>query len=412
METPLSLNKARPLLMHIDLNSCFAIVEQQANPLIRHRPVAVAAYTSPKGMILASSYEAKALGIKLGISVGQAQNIYPGLVVMMPDPDKYLDASRRFKNVLLKYTSSVTPKSIDEYIVDFRSSLSLSEGEDLRSVGMRIKQDIKENVGDYVTVNVGIGPSRFLAKLAAGLHKPDGLDVIDFSNLEETYKGLDLIDLPGINTRYQARLNLAGIYTPLDLLHAPLDKLRKEVFHGINGYYWHQRIRGYEIDSVDFARKSYGQQYALGQKTADYQELSKLLMKLCEKTGRRLRRAGCSAHGIKLWLSFEGGGRYSHGQKTESELYATQDIYSAASKLLRQAVNDQIVTNMSVSVYNLVKDQSKQINLFAGTNLDRRALAVASDEVNDRYGEFSVHPALMANMDQTIIKRIAFGSLE
>src|ERR1035441_8446113 len=105
MEMPISSEVA--LKMHIDLNSCFTTIEQQANPLIRHKPVAVAAYDTPRGMILASSYEAKALGIKLGLSVQEGRIICPELVVMMPDPDKYFDAHDRFKKLLLKYTSEV-----------------------------------------------------------------------------------------------------------------------------------------------------------------------------------------------------------------------------------------------------------------------------------------------------------------
>jgi DNA polymerase-4 len=407
MEMPLSDKK--PMIMHVDLNSCFAMIEQQANPLIRHKPVAVAAYDTPRGIILASSYEAKALGIKLGVTVGQGRDIYPGLIVMMPDPDKYLDASRRFEKVLLRYTSNVTPKSIDEYVIDFRGSPVERSGEDLMSVGMRIKQEIKEEVGDYVTVNVGIGSNRFLAKLASGINKPDGLEIINLQNIREVYSKLSLLDLPGINYRYEARLNLAEIYTPIDFLNAPLDKLRKEVFHSINGYYWYLRLRGHEIDSVDFDRKSFSQQYALGNKTADYDELSRLLMKLCEKTGRRLRGHGYSAQGIHLWLGFKDGPSWSHGRKLDYELYSTQDIYAAANVLLKQAINGLLVTNMSVGVYFLKKEGSQQTNLFSGSSLDSRSLAVASDAVNNRYGEFTLYPALMANMEDTIIKRVAFG---
>src|SRR5271165_6573165 len=100
----LPINPARGLRMHIDLNSCFTTIEQQANPLIRYKPVVVAAYDTPRGMILAASYEAKALGIKLGVNVGDARRVYPGLIVMMPDPDKYFDANKRFAELLLKYT--------------------------------------------------------------------------------------------------------------------------------------------------------------------------------------------------------------------------------------------------------------------------------------------------------------------
>ena len=176
MEMP--INNNRPMMMHIDLNSCFAIIEQQANPLIRHKPVAVAAYASPRGAVIASSYEAKALGIKLGVNVREARLLCRDVIVMTPDPEKYFDAHRRFKKVLLNYTDEVTPKSVDEFVIDFRGSMAVARGKSLEEIGFDIKHDIKEALGEYVTVNVGIGTNRFLAKLAAGLHKPDGLDTI------------------------------------------------------------------------------------------------------------------------------------------------------------------------------------------------------------------------------------------
>src|SRR5476649_946945 len=104
------LNKARPLIMHIDLNSCFAIIEQQANPLYRRKPVAVAAYDSPRGMVIASSYEAKAKGIKLGVNVAEAKLIDPNVIILMPDPAKYREAHRLFREVLSDYTNAINPK--------------------------------------------------------------------------------------------------------------------------------------------------------------------------------------------------------------------------------------------------------------------------------------------------------------
>jgi DNA polymerase-4 len=85
---------------------------------------------------------------------------------------------RRFRKVLLNYTNEVTPKSVDEFVIDFRGSVAVQKGKSMQEIGRQIKQDIKESLGEYVTVNVGIGPSRFLAKMAAGLNKPDGLDAI------------------------------------------------------------------------------------------------------------------------------------------------------------------------------------------------------------------------------------------
>lgn len=398
--------------MHVDLNSCFAMIEQQANPLLRHRPVAVAAYDSPRGIILAASYEAKAEGVKVGVSVRDAKLLCPGIIIMTPDPDKYFDAHRRFKQALLKFTNEITPKSVDEFIIDFSGSTAIQRGVPLETIGQQIKTEMKSALGEYITVNIGIAPNRFLAKLAAGLNKPDGMDKITADNLRQTYNHLGLIDLPGINRRYAARLNLAGIYTPLEFLDAPLWKLKNEVFHSIVGFYWYLRLRGHEIDSVVFGRKSFGQQYALGQKTADKQELSRLLMKLSEKGGRRMRQQGYEARGIQLWMAFSDRTYWSKRQQLKSPIYSTQDIFQHAQRLLLSAPVLTKVTNIGITVYNISSNSPTQLGLFDDTRLDTRSLAHAADNINDRYGEFTLVPALMANMQDVIIKRVAFGSVD
>lgn len=405
------INRNTPLIMHIDLNSCFAIIEQQANPLIRNKPVAIAAYDTPRGIVIASSYEAKALGIKLGVNVREARLLCKDVIVMMPDPDKYFDAHRRFKRVLLNYTNEVVPKSVDEFVVDFSSSLAVQRGASLTDIGYQIKQDIKEALGEYVTVNVGIGTNRFLAKLAAGLHKPDGLDVITADNLRDVYSSIELLDLPGINTRFQARLQAAGIFTPLEFLDADMHLLRKRVFKSIVGVYWNYRLRGFEVDNIDFGRKSFGQQYALGEKTHDRAQLARLLMKLCEKAGRRMRGAGYIGGGIHLWLNFESRQYWAQGKKLKKEVYSTQDIFLSAQRLLNSAVIPCKVTNIGVTVFNLRPFAPEQLGLFDDGRLDTKSLAHAADIVNDTYGEFTLVPALMANMQDTVLKRVAFGSV-
>ena len=405
------INYNQPMIMHIDLNSCFAIIEQQANPLIRHKPVAIAAYDTPRGAIIASSYEAKALGIKLGVNVREARLLCPEVIVMMPDPEKYFDAHRRFKQVLSRYTNNVTPKSVDEFVVDFRGSPAVRNGKSLIEIGYQIKQDIKQALGDYVTVNVGIGTNRFLAKLAAGLHKPDGLDVITGETLRDTYAALGLTDLPGINVRYQARLNAAGIFTPLQFLDANVLYLRKRVFKSVVGLYWHYRLHGHEVDQIDFGRKSFGQQYALAQKTSDIQELARLLMKLCEKAGRRMRTAGYVGGGVHLWLGFSNRTYWAQGKKAHHDVYATQDIHMIALRLLQQARLPALVTNIGVTIFDLRPSSPEQLGLFDDSRLDTRSLARAADAVNDRYGDFTLVPAVMANMQNIIMKRVAFGSV-
>ncbi len=404
------INDEHPLVMHIDLNSCYAIIEQQANPLIRHKPVGVAAYDSPGGTIIASSYEAKRLGIKI-MRVRDAKAISRDIIILTPDPEKYFDAHRRFREVLERYTNEVTPKSIDEFVIDFKGSRAVREGKSLVAIGRKIKKDIREALGEYVTVNIGIAPNRFLAKLAAGMDKPDGLDVIHGEDILNVFGQLNLTDLPGINIRYKARLNMAGINTVLDFFEAPIYKLKHEVFQSIVGYYWYLRLRGYEVDFVKFGTKSFGNDYSVGDKTNDPEKICKLIMKLCEKTGRRLRMHNYQAQGVYLGLGFENGTWWGKGKKAKFFMYATQDIYRAIMLLFRQVEIPARVIHINISVYDISPATPRQLGLFDGTRLDTKALAIASDMINDRYGEFTVTPATMANMHDVIIKRVPFGSV-
>lgn len=408
--TDMPLNDERPMIMHIDLNSCYATIEQQANPLIRNKPVAVAAYDSPGGFIVAASYDAKRLGINL-MRIRDAREICKDLIVLTPDPEKYFDAHRRFKEVLLRYTDEVTPKSIDEFVVDFRGSKDVRAGKSLEEIGLKIKADIKKSLGDYVTVNIGIAPNRFLAKVAAGLDKPDGMNTITATDIYNIYGQLNLEDLPGINHRYKARLYMAQIFTPIDFLESKIYKLKGEVFHSIVGYYWYLRLRGYESDSAKFKTKSFGNDYSVGNKTSDRNEIARLLMKLSEKTGRRLRKHDYQAGGVFLGIGFENKTWWGKSSKSKSIIYSTQDIYRAIMRLFGQVDIPARVIHLNISVYDLRPATPIQLGIFDGTRLDSKSLAQAVDSVNDRYGEYTVTPALMANMQNTILKRVPFGSV-
>jgi DNA polymerase-4 len=408
----LPLNNSRPLIMHIDLNSCFAIIEQQANPLYRRKPVAVAAYDTPRGMVIASSYEAKAKGIKLGVNVGQARLIDPEVIVLMPDPAKYRYAHSLFRQVLEEYSSELHAKSIDEFVLDFSGSPTIRDGRDLMDVGYEIKHKIKDKVGSYVTVNVGIGTNRFWAKTAAGLNKPDGLDMMSAENALKIYGQMELTDLTGINHRYQARLNQNCIFKPLQFYEATEQYLHKQVFKSIVGRQWYARLRGWEVDDVIWGRKSIGHNYAIGQKTADREEIGRLLMKLCHKVGRRMRHQGFYAQGIHLSIAFQDGQWWGKSYDTKTMMYATSDIYHHTRKLLDQVNIPCAATNLSVSVYHLVASRPEQMDLFGGGRMDKRALTDAADGINDRYGNYTLVPAVMAGMDKVIIDRIAFGSVK
>jgi DNA polymerase-4 len=407
MDAP--VNHAEPLIMHIDLNACFAHIEQQANPLLRGKPTVVAAYTTPNGCVLSPSYEAKRLGIKTGMRVRDARLLCPEVVVLSPDPPKYRAVHIQFRKLFRDYSPVVIPKSIDEAVLDFSGTPTVRESS-LVGAGYEIKRRMQGEIGEWLTCNVGISTNRFLAKTAAGLHKPDGLDVITHENLREVYATLELRDFPGINYRYEARLNAHGIYTPLEFLDAPLDVLKKQVFKGITGYYWYLRLRGWEIDQAESKRQSYGQSYALKVPTDSSEELSHLLMKLTEKMGRRLRAAGYEAGGVHMSCVYRDG-RWHKGCKASSSVCATQDLYLQAQGLLELRPRGRKVANLAVSCFDLIRNERPQMQLFDTDRSKLKRLAGAMDAINDRFGEFTITPALMMEMNSTVLDRIAFGGV-
>lgn len=418
----LSFNLSPPFLMHIDLNSCFASVEQQANPFLRGKPVAVCAYTTPSGCILAASVEAKRLGIKTGMRVKEGKLLCRNLVILPSDPWKYRNVHLKLKKLLENYSSEVIPKSIDEFVVDFSgyeiasSRASRNDntripygGSQLKGVALKIKKRIKEEVGDWLTVSIGIAPNRFLAKLASNFHKPDGLDEINCKNYLDCYLGLKLTDLPYIKARNALRLNRVGIHSVFDFYNAPLWKLRA-AFHSINGYYWYMRLRGYEIDDVTFARRSYGNSYALPKPFSKIEDLSPIISKLTEKMSFRLRRAGYMASGVHLAIVYRNGHFWHKGIGFDKGFFESGDIYKKILQIFNLNPYKFPVGNVFVSVYNLKKITSLQLNFFEDI-VRKKKLSEAVDGINERWGDFVISPARMLLGNKEMVPdRIAFGA--
>ena len=406
----LGFNPKPPTILHIDLNSCFATIEQQANPWLRGRPVAVAAYATANGCILAASVEAKKLGVKTGLRVKDGKILCPDLIVLSPDPWKYRNVHLALRNLISQYTSDFSPKSIDEFVLNLENFPCLT-GRNISDVANEIKVRIKSEIGEWLTVSVGIAPNRFLAKLAAGFHKPDGLDVIDSHNFEKVYGGLELTDLPYIKLRNAARLNGMGIFSVSDFYNSPLWKL-KAAFASINGYYWYLRLRGWEIDDVEFGRKSYGNSYALPKPLITLEELSPILSKLVEKMGARLRYAGYCASGIHVAVFYRDGDFWHKGASLSEDVFDSRDIYKKAFRILAKSGCKKPVRELAVSVFNIKKNENNQLSLFFDV-VKRRNLVDAIDSVNEKWGNFVITPARMTQLPEGAVPdRIAFGGVK
>lgn len=407
-QTDLPFNPKNPTIMHIDLNSCFATIEQQANPLLRGKPVAVAAYNSPGGCILAPSIEAKRFGIKTGMRVKDGKMLCKDLIVIDSDPMKYRNVHMSLRKIISEYTDIFVPKSIDEFVLDLEGFPAFKNG--MENVGKEIKQRIKDEVGEWLTVSIGIAPNRFLAKTAAGLHKPDGLDIIDKTNYLKVYSKLELRDLCGIKTQNSTRLNTVDIFTVMDFYNAPVWKT-KAAFESILGFYWYLRLHGWEIDDVAFDRKSYGNSFALPKPLITPEQLSPILQKLVEKTGTRMRKAGYKTRGIHVAIMYRDWTHWHQGMSLPDYIFDSRDIYKIAFKIMSHSPYRKPVRELAESVFNLQKSDNTQLALFDDVT-KKENLTKAIDKINERYGNFVITPATMLGTKNVVIDRVAFGNIK
>lgn len=405
------LNTEEPNIIWIDLNSAFATIEQQAHPSLRGRPMGVTNRLSKNCCVIAASYEAKALGIRTGQGRQEALAICPDFVLLETDPPKYHYVYKKLLGIMKDYSPNSKMKSIDEGIIDFHGTREAVNRRPLAEIGYEIKQRVREEIGDWLKINVGIGPNRFLAKTAAGLHKPDGLYQIDYTNLVETYKKLKLTDLTGIAHMYKARLNSYGIHTPLQFLEASEQLLTKQVFRSINGLYWHKRLRGFEIDANDTKLGMIGRQWVVKNPTAQADYLNSCLHFLAETTGMKLRYRGVVARGVCVWVRWQAGGSWRERQTFKSTFFTNQEIWRRALKLFEKRPKHMVVGTIGIYVYELTPSDRSQLSMFEDVTR-QEWLTQAVDEINDFYGIFTVYSADSITGRRLIKQKIPFGGTE
>lgn len=401
-------NGAPPRIMHVDLNSCFASIEQQSRPLLRGRPVVIVNRATEHTGIVTASYEAKARGIEALMKLRDARKLVPDVVAIESDPAKYRFVYKKLLAIMEDYSAHVTMKSIDEGIIDFHQAPAAIIERGLIDIGYEIKQRLYDEVGTAMRCNIGISTNRFLAKTAAALHKPDGLDVITADTIREVFSALKLRDLTGIAYRNEARLNTVGIYTPLQFLDADERVLREMVFKGINGTYWHRRLRGFEVDDRLSEVGRVGRQYVLERFDLSYEDILRRLHHLCESVGWRMRKQGLVARGVYVYVKAESG--YWHAcQVYPTPIFSNKSIYEVAKELFQHAPGG--IREIGMHCYKLQKGEAiQQLGLFADELNRERALVRTADEVNERYGERTIIAADTINTGMYISQKIPFGS--
>ena len=404
----LPVNTAKPQVMHIDLNSCFATVEQQARPLLRGRPIGITNRNTEYTCVVAASIEAKALGVKVGMSFHDAKTLAPNILLVESDPPKYHHVYKILVSIMQSYSPNVTMKSIDEGIIDFAGTELINQ-RPLEQIGYEIKQRLKDEVGSWMRCNIGIAPNRFLAKTAAGMHKPDGLDIIDHRNLRQTLSSLELTDLTGIASRNQARLNACRIYTPLEFLDAPAETLHRYVFKSTCGQDWYKRLRGWEVDDAEHPTRTIGRQYVLETLSPTQEQVHSRLAYLAETTAVKLRYKGLAARGIFVYVKYASGDYWYERRMFKDSFFTNTEVLRRTLLLFNKRPQGDYPREIGVSCYALEPSNINQVSLLDEVN-KQVWLTQAVDTINSQFGEFTVTFATSLAAKATVKQKIPFGS--
>ncbi|RNC68593.1 MAG: DNA polymerase IV [Desulfuromonadales bacterium] len=373
-------------ILHIDMNAFFASVEQQANPRLRGRPIAVTG-SGARSIITTASYEARAFGVKTGMTAWEARRACPQLELVVGDNRKYTHTSIQINAILREYTPLVETFSIDEAFLDLSGSLRLFGSAE--RIAYLIKASIRNSFG--LTCSIGIAPNKLLAKLASDMKKPDGLTVIGPEDVASILETVPIGDLCGIGPNLERSLSRLGVRTCGDLGRFPEHILTRR--YGIIGQRLHRMGRGLDdapvIPSEEAEEvKSVGHSTTLDRDVTQRTDILRWFLQLSEMVGRRARRHGVQGKTVTLTVRYADFTTFSRQQTLGCPTSRSDDIYRVAIKILDSVTLAQPVRLLGVRISNLVH-QAEQLPLFAEER-KQRLLAAAMDQVNDRFGEAGI----------------------
>lgn len=372
-----------PILVHLDMNSYFASVEQQANPFLRGRPLGVCAYLHPGGCVIAASIEAKERGMKVGMRMKDAKKLIPDAVFVQNEPAKYRSTTSRIFSILHEVTDRVEHYSIDEAFMDVTGWVR--DEAEAAWMMTRIRQRIYREVGEWLRCSIGIAPTRFYAKLGSDIQKPSGLTIITSENVDSVLANLELDDLYGVGRRMKRRIELLGYQAPLDLKRAPVANLIQAF--GKMGYLLWAKLNMIDAEVMhanDAPPKSIGHSFCVPRQANTDGKILPILTKLAERAARRLRKKGLFARLVIVSIGFrnEEKGSFYWGSHYESlrleEVTADSfTLIDTAVRLLHRLWDGREIVSFLAVTYTEFGTPSGQMTLL-------RRYVVASLRRNDR----------------------------
>lgn len=379
------------IILHIDFDSFFASVEQQNNSQFRNKPLGVTA-SNGRTAIIAASREAKAKGVKSPSRTFDALRICPDIQFTGAHFQEYFRISKKFVAICTRFSPFVEVFSMDELFLDVTTTAKLFGGVD--SLIHLIKSSIAKEIGEYITVSVGVSYNRSLAKLGSGMRKPNGVFHIAPETLETAYKEAELQDICGIGSRIEKRLNTMGVYHLLQLRNVNLEQLEAEFgpseAHFLYGVAWGEDDTPVKHYGNAPEAKSVGRNYALPHNEYNQRIVLQNIFELCEEVSIKLRKLGKKAKIMGLSLR----GLNSMYGNIHLPIYSDsgKDLFYGCLRLYRQWEWEQqqnpYVRQISVWASRLSSSQAVPLSLFDNPRSEK--LQQTIDVLNKKFGDHTI----------------------
>jgi DNA polymerase-4 len=376
-------------ILHADLDAFYASVEQRDDPGLRGRPVIVGT-----GVVLAASYEAKAHGVRTAMGGGQARRLCPRAIVVEPRMSAYAEASKAVFQVFDNTSPLVEGLSIDEAFIDVGGLRRVSGTP--TEIAVRLRDDVRDRVG--LPITVGVARTKFLAKVASAVGKPDGLLVVPLGGELAFLHPLPVERLWGVGPVTADKLRQRGVTTVGEVAQLGEDVL-VSMLGRASGRHLHDLAHDRDPRPVEVGRRrrSIGSQRALGRSRTSPEALDAALVGLVDRVTRRLRASGQVGRTVVLRLRFDDFSRATRSHTLEWATAETQTILATVRALQRTAmplIESQGLTLVGVAVGDLDDGGAVQLPLPIGRHLGV-SLDVALDEVRDRFGSAAVTRAVL-----------------
>ncbi|GAA2475997.1 DNA polymerase IV [Winogradskya humida] len=372
-------------ILHADLDSFYASVEQRDDPGLRGRPVLVGG-----GVVLAASYEAKAFGVRTPMGIAQAMALCPGAIVVPPRMHAYSAASRAVFDVFHDTTPLVEGISIDEAFLEV-GGLQRIMGTPT-AIATRLRAEVRERTG--LPITVGVARTKFLAKVASAVGKPDGLLVVPPGEELSFLHPLPIERLWGVGPVTSGKLREHQIHTVGHVARLGEAAL-VAMLGGGAGRHLHALAHNHDPRRVKVGhrRGSIGAQSALGRRDHPFDEVDATLAALVDRVTRRMRAAGRAGRTVTLRLRFGDFTRVTRSRSLLKATMQTRTVLDTARTLLTTAwplIQERGITLVGIAVGNLDTDGGIQLELPFNTPHDDNGLDTALDTVRDRFGSSSV----------------------